>query len=171
MRAAITAGRPTLGSWITYGLGSENQDLPAYVALTDPRGLPVLGVDNFSNGWLPSLFQGTVIRSKEPRILNLDPPAHLQGQAQERFLDYLADLNREHLAEHPGESDLAARISSYELAARMQSAAREALDVSRESPATQKLYGLDNPTTREFGTRCLIARRLVEAGAEGADGR
>jgi hypothetical protein len=159
-----TAGRPTLGSWITYGLGSESQNLPAYVVLTDPRGLPVLGTDCWSNGWLPSLYQGTVVRPREPRILNLDPPPHLAGAPQEKFLKYLEQINRAHLAEHPGESDLAARMANYELAAHMQSAAKEALDVSQETAATHKLYGLDQDATREFGTRCLIARRLVERG-------
>jgi uncharacterized protein (DUF1501 family) len=160
----ITPGRASLGSWITYGLGSESQNLPAFVVLTDPGGLPVLGVENWQNGWLPSLYQGTVVRPQEPRILNLDPPVNLRGPAQERFLSYLGQINREHLDRHPREHDLAARIQSYELAARMQVAAKEALDISRETQATHKLYGIDEPTTREFGTRCLIARRLVERG-------
>lgn len=158
------AGRPTLGSWLTYGLGSDNNDLPAYIALTDPRGLPVLGVDNFSNGWLPSTYQGTVIRPKEPRILNLDPPMSLQGEAQKRYLNFVQRLNRDHLDVRPGESDLEARIQSFELAARMQTAAKEVLDLSGESEATKRLYGLDRKETEEFGTRCLIARRLVERG-------
>ena len=162
---AILAGRPALGSWIAYGLGSESRELPAYVALTDPASLPVAGVENWSNGWLPSLYQGTVVRPQEPRVQNLDPPPHLQGKPQERYLSYLDRLNREHLDAHPGELDLAARIASYELAARMQTAAKEALDISRESAATQRLYGLEDPMTREYGTRCLIARRLVERGA------
>jgi hypothetical protein len=160
----IQAGRPVLGSWLGYGLGAETQDLPAYVVLTDPVNLPVLGVDNWSNGWLPSLYQGTVVRAQEPRILNLDPPPHLRGAAQARYLSYLQNLNQEHLSAHPGELDLEARIASYELAARMQSAARTALDVGSESPATRRLYGLDDPLTAEYGTRCLIARRLVERG-------
>ena len=96
-----SAGRPALGSWLTYALGSESQNLPAFVVLTDPGGLPVLGVENWQNGWLPSLYQGTVVRPQEPRILNLDPPPQLRGTAQERFLAYLEQLNREHLAEHP----------------------------------------------------------------------
>ena len=157
-------GRPALGSWITYGLGSESQSLPAYLVLTDPGGHPVDGVRNWSNGWMPPLFQGTVVRSAEPRILNLEPPPHLKGVLQEQNLALLAALNREHLGRHPGESDLDARIASYELAARMQTAAKEALDISGESEATRKLYGLDEPVTREYGTRCLIARRLVERG-------
>ncbi len=157
-------GRPALGSWLTYGLGSESQDLPAYCVLSDPGGHPVDGVRNWSNGWLPPLYQGTVIRPNEPRILNLDPPAHLRGLRQQQNLDLLSDLNRMHLDRHPGEADLEARIASYELAARMQSAAKEALDISTETKATRELYGIDNPETAEYGTRCLIARRLVERG-------
>jgi hypothetical protein len=157
-------GRPALGSWLTYGLGSESQDLPSYMVLTDPGGHPVDGVRNWSNGWLPPLFQGTVIRPQEPRILNLDPPPHLRGQRQRENLELLADLNRRHAERHPLEADLEARIASYELAARMQSAAKEALDVSSESEATKQLYGLDDPATAEYGTRCLIARRMVERG-------
>lgn len=160
----IQGGRPALGSWMAYGLGSENRNLPAFVILTDPQGLPVLGVENWNNGWLPSLYQGTVIRPKEPRILNLDPPLNAQGPIQQRYLSYLQQLNQDHLANHPGEHDLAARISSFELAARMQTAAKEALDLSQETEETQKLYGLDNPECKEYGTRCLIARRLVERG-------
>ena len=157
-------GRPALGSWLTYGLGSESQSLPAYVVLTDPGGHPVDGVRNWSNGFMPPLFQGTVVRSAEPRILNLDPPPHLKGALQEQNLAFLARLNHDHLARHPGEADLEARIASYELAARMQTAAKEALDLAGESEATKKLYGIDDPVTREYGTRCLIARRLVERG-------
>jgi len=158
------SGRPALGSWLTYALGAESDNLPAFVALTDPVGLPVEGVRNWSNGWLPSIYQGTVIRPREPRILNLDAPQHLQGAAQKRYLAYLAELNEKHLDDHPGELDLQARIASFELAAKMQTAAREALDISGETKATQTLYGLDDPETREYGTRCLFARRLVERG-------
>jgi hypothetical protein len=161
---SFMAGRPSLGSWVTYALGSENQNLPAFVVLSDPRGLPVLGVDNWQAGWLPSLFQGTVVRPEEPRILNLDPPQSLRGPAQARFLSYLEKLNREHLERHSGEQDLAARIHSYELAARMQVAAKETLDISKETEATHKMYGLDDENTRPYGERCLIARRLVERG-------
>ena len=160
----ILKGRPALGSWLTYGLGTECQNLPAYMVLTDPSGLPVGGVWNWSNGWLPSLYQGTVVRPREPRILNLDPPPDVDDVSQREYLDYLGRLNRGHLRQRPGELDLEARIASYELAARMQEAAKEALDLSDESPATLKLYGVDDPTTRNFATRCLIARRLVERG-------
>ncbi|MFM9066214.1 MAG: DUF1501 domain-containing protein [Planctomycetota bacterium] len=158
------AGRPSLGSWFTYGLGTENQNLPAFVALTDPTGLPVLGVDNWSNGWLPALYQGTVIRPREPRIPNLDAPAEMQGLPQQRLLKLVGDVNRRHLADHPGETDLAARIASYELAARMQLSAKEALDINQETAAIHKLYGIDDPVTRDYGTRCLLARRLIERG-------
>lgn len=157
-------GRPALGSWVTYALGSEAQNLPAYVVLTDPGGHPVDGARNWSNGWMPPLFQGTVVRPREPRILNLDPPPGLRGEPQRLNLEFLADLNRRHLRAHPGESDLEARIASYELAARMQLSAKEALDLSGETEATRRLYGLDDPVTQEYGTRCLIARRLVERG-------
>lgn len=158
------SGRPSLGSWLTYGLGSESQNLPSFVVLTDPAGLPVEGVYNWTNGWLPSLFQGTVVRPREPRILNLDPPPELEGAPQDRYLGYLEHLNRQHLERHPGELDLSARIASYELAARMQTAAKEAVDISGETKATQEMYGLDDPATRDYGSRCLIARRLVERG-------
>lgn len=160
----IQRGRPALGSWLTYGLGSQSQDLPAYVAMTDPQGLPVEGVLNWSNGWLPSLFQGTVVRPREPRILNLEPTPELRGQVQRNYLSYLEELNRQHLNQRPGESDLEARIANYELAARMQTAAAEALDIRQETEATHRLYGLDDPATQEYGARCLIARRLVERG-------
>jgi len=160
----ITAGRPVLGSWITYGLGSESQQLPSFVVLTDPGGLPVLGTDCWSNGWLPSIYQWTVIRPQEPRILNLNPPPQLAGRPQRAYLDILKQLNAEHLAARPYESDLQARMASFELAEAMQTAAREALDISQETEDTHKMYGLDQDATREYGTRCLIARRLVERG-------
>ncbi|MDZ4686842.1 MAG: DUF1501 domain-containing protein [Planctomycetaceae bacterium] len=157
-------GRPTLGAWLTYALGCETQNLPAYMVLVDPGGHPVDGVTNWSNGFMPPLFQGTVLRATEPRILNLNPPPQLKGALQEQNLDLLGQLNRRHLDLHPGEGDLEARIASYELAARMQTEATEALDIAQETEATQKLYGLDDPVTRDYGTRCLLARRLVERG-------
>jgi hypothetical protein len=160
----VLDGQPALGSWITFGLGSESQDLPAFVALADPGNLPVLGVENWSNGFLPSIYQGTVVRPTEPRILNLAPPGHLTVEAQGRYLRYLEQLNQRHLESHPGELDLQARIASYQLAARMQTAAREALDLATETEETRRLYGLDDSKTADFGARCLIARRLVERG-------
>ena len=157
-------GRPTLGAWLTYALGSESQDLPAYMVLSDPGGHPVDGVTNWSNGFMPSLFQGTVLRPKEPRIFNLQPPAHLAGQMQQQNLQLLQELNRQHTYLHPNEPELLARIATYELAAKMQLAATDALDISKETEATLKLYGIDDPETREYGMRCLLARRLVERG-------
>jgi len=157
-------GRPHLASWLLYALGSETQDLPAYMVMTDPGGQPVDGVNNWSNGFMPPLFQGTVLRPKEPRILNLAAPSHLQGTLQQQNLAFLKKLNSRHLEQSGGDADLEARIASYELAARMQTAATEALDISKETQATQNLYGLNNDATREYGTRCLIARRLVERG-------
>jgi len=159
-----TAGRPALGSWLTYGLGCESQELPAYMVLSHPNGLPTFQGEHFNNGWLPAVFQGTVIRATEPRILNLDPPPSLAGAPQERQLRLLKMFNEEHLAQHPGELDLQARIQSYELAANMQTAAKEALDISNEPAHVKKLYGVDNPVTRDYATRCIIARRLVERG-------
>ena len=157
-------GRPNFGSWLAYGLGAETQSLPAYMVLSDPGGHPVDGVHNWSNGFLPSLYQGTVLRPKEPRIANLDAPAHLRGSIQRHNLDFLRELNQRHAQAFPAEADLEARIASYELAAAMQTSAREALDISRESEATKRLYGIDRSATRDYGTRCLIARRLVERG-------
>lgn len=157
-------GRPTLGAWLTYGLGTESQDLPAYMVLTDPGGHPVDGVHNWTNGWMPPLFQGTVLRPQEPRIFNLQPPAQLKGELQRQNLAFLTKLNRDHQKRLPGENDLEARIASYELAARMQTAAAEALDISGETEATLKLYGIDRNESKEYGTRCLIARRLIERG-------
>ncbi|HTU21486.1 MAG TPA: DUF1501 domain-containing protein [Gemmataceae bacterium] len=157
-------GRPTMGSWIVYALGSASQELPAYMVLSDPGGNPVDGTNNWSSGFMPPLYQGTVLRPQEPRILNLDPPPQLRGEAQRSNLDFLAELNRRHLRLHPGEADLETRIGSYELAAAMQTAAKEALDISKEPAHIHRLYGIDREVTRSYGTRCLIARRLVERG-------
>lgn len=160
----IVSGHPVLGSWVCYALGAEAQNLPAFVALPDPISLPVSTTEHWSNGWLPAVYQGTVVRPREPRILNLDPPPQLRGKPQENLLAYLDALNREHLSQHPGEHDLEARIASYGLAAQMQTAAKEALDLSQESEETKRLYGMDDPATENYGARCLIARRMVERG-------
>tara|TARA_A100001037_G_C15092487_1_gene609841 strand:- start:61 stop:1542 length:1482 start_codon:yes stop_codon:yes gene_type:complete len=157
-------GRAVLGSWLLSALGSETQDLPAYVALTDPRGLPLIAKENWNNGKLPSIFQGTMVRPTEPRIFNLDAPKHLQGPAQASQLRFLRELNEAHLRSHPGENDLEARLKSYGLAARMQLAAKEAFDISKESESTKRMYGIDREVSQSYGTRCLIARRLVERG-------
>lgn len=160
----VATGRPALGAWLTYGLGAESDSLPAYMALIDPGQLPVMGVENWSNGFLPAVYQGTVVRPQEPRILNLQPPAHLAGEIQDRSLTLLRKMNERHLEARQGNLDLQARMSSYGLAARMQNAAQEALDLSHETQATQNMYGMDDDATRDYGSRCLIARRLVERG-------
>jgi len=157
-------GRPTLGAWLSYGLGSETDELPAYLALTSPHGQPLMNNENWTAGWLPAVYQGTMVRPQPPYILNLDPPAHLGRGGQQRQLALLQKLNEEHRAQHAGDSDLDARIQSYALAARMQTAAREAFDLSGEPDYIKKMYGLDQDHTRDYATRCLIARRLVERG-------
>ncbi|MFK5922955.1 MAG: DUF1501 domain-containing protein [Verrucomicrobiota bacterium] len=166
MRALTTgrgqAGWPSLGSWLTYGLGSETNNLPSFVALivgSNPPGSPF-----WDSRHLPSIYQGTVVREQSPRIMNLTPPAHLKGAAQEKQLSSLAKLNQLHLKDHPGENDLSARIASYELAARMQTSATDALDLSKETAATRKLYGLEDKNTKKLAEACIIARRLVERG-------
>ena len=157
-------GRATLGSWLVYGLGSESQELPAYVALTHPWGLPIVGGDSWTSGGLPSIYQGTVVRPKEPRMFNLEPPGHLRGAAQREQLAFLDRLNRRHAEEFPGEDELSARMASYGLAAKMQTSAADVFDISDETAETIQLYGIDQEVTRDYGTRCLIARRLVERG-------
>lgn len=164
---AMTTGRaregwPSLGSWVTYGLGSETQNLPAFVAITIPRN-PV-GSPYWDSRQLPSIYQGTVVRKTDPKIANLNPIAELRGKPQGNQLDLLKELNQIHLERHPGEDDLAARIASYELAARMQTAATEALDLSKETEATHKMYGADDPVTKEFADALMLARRFVERG-------
>ena len=160
----ILAGRPTLGAWTIYGLGSENHNLPAYVVLTDPGGLPVDGVRNWSSGWLPAIHQGTPFRSGASPVLNLETPKGVSAAARGDQLQFLNELNRSHLGHYPGNSELEARIANFEVAARMQSAVPEAIDLSGESAATKRMYGLDREESREYGTRCLIARRLIERG-------
>jgi hypothetical protein len=160
----IVSGRPSVGAWVAYGLGTENQNLPAYVVLPDPAGLPVDGIRNWSSGWLPPLYQGTPFRSSGVPILNLQPRTPRPAGVAQGRLDLLGQLNAEHRARHPGELELDARISSFELAARMQLSATDALDVARGPASVQKLYGLDAARTRAYGLRCLMARRLVERG-------
>jgi len=158
------AGLPTLGSWVLYGLGSENENLPAYVVLADPGGLPVDGERNWSSGFLPALYQGTPFRSGDSPVFNLQTPARIPAAARANQLALLAELNRRQAARYPENTELSARIANFETAARMQSAVPEALDLSGESAATKRLYGLDRPETEEYGRRCLLARRLVERG-------
>ncbi len=158
------AGLPSLGSWVLYGLGSENRNLPAYVVLSDPGGLPVDGERNWSSGFLPAVYQGTPFRSGASPVLNLQTPAHIPQAGRANQLALLDEMNRHHAARFPENTELTARIANFETAARMQSAVPDALDLSGESAATKKLYGLDNPVTEEYGRRCLLARRLVERG-------
>jgi hypothetical protein len=157
-------GRPVLGSWVLYGLGSLRQELPAYVVLSDPGGLPVDGPMNWSSGFLPAVYQGTPFRVADVPVANLRPPADVSPAARRNQLDLVKELNAAHLERHPRNAELAARISNYELAASMQTSVPAVLDISTESPATRRLYGLDNPQTAEYGKRCLLARRLVEQG-------
>lgn len=160
------AGRPTWGAWVIYGLGTERQDLPAYVVLSDPGGLPVDGIRNWTSGWLPAVYQGTQIRSEGTPVFNLEPPADVPAPArlnQRRLLDA---LNQSHLQSHPGNSELVARIRNFEIAARMQTSVNDVLDLSHEPDHIKKLYGLDhsNKATANYAKRCLMARRLVEQG-------
>jgi hypothetical protein len=155
-------GHPSLGSWVTYGLGSVSDNLPAYCVMTQPEGPPEGGAPCWSAGYLPAVYQGTLLRKGANPILNLAPPPGMGGARQRRTLDLLRAMNEADLS--PGDRELEARIASYELAFRMQQHAPEAVDLSRESPATRALYGLDDRRTADFGTRCLLARRLVERG-------
>jgi hypothetical protein len=160
----IRMGYPSLGSWVTYGLGSETRNLPAFVVLYDARGGPFGGPSNWSAGFMPATYQGTVFRASGAPILDLKPPERITPEEQRARLDLLDKLNRIDLERNPGHSELAARIESYELAYRMQGCAPEVVDIEKESPETRKLYGLDDPVTEPFGRQCLMARRLVQSG-------
>ncbi len=160
----VFPGRPTLGAWISYALGTENQNLPAFVALRDPKGYNTGGPLNWDSGWLPAVYRGTEFRSRGAPVLNLHPAVSLPERAQRNQLALLERLNREHLSHHPHASDLEARIRHYELAARMQLSAEDVLDLKREPKSVRDLYGLDDPVTADYGTRCLMTRRLIEAG-------
>ena len=149
---------------MNYGLGTMNKDLPGFVVMLDPRGGPISGPKNWSCGYMPATYQATVMRSKGAPILDLAPPSGMSGKMQRRLLDSLKEYNEEHMASRPGNSDLASRIASYELAYRMQSAAPEAVDLASETKETQAMYGLNGRRTQAFGRQCLLARRLVERG-------
>ncbi|WP_010584626.1 DUF1501 domain-containing protein [Schlesneria paludicola] len=158
------AGMPAWGSWVLYALGSNNENLPAYVVLGDPGGLPVDGEKNWSSGFLPAVYQGTPFRSSASPVFNLHTPTGIGAGARRNQLKLLDELNRRHLQRHPENHELAARIANFETAARMQMSVPEALDLAGETQATRELYGLGNPATEEYGTRCLLARRLIERG-------
>jgi Protein of unknown function (DUF1501) len=160
----MVPGRPAWGSWVVYGLGSENQNLPAYVVLDDPKGLPINGAENWQAGFLPPVFQGTRFRSTGSPVLNLRPDTERPFGVERAERELVSKLDALHKAERPGQPALDARIASYELAARMQLAATDALDVSREPIAVQEMYGIGREPTDSYGRRCLIARRLVERG-------
>lgn len=160
----LQAGRPCMGSWVTYGLGSESENLPGFVVLMDHQGAPVNGALNWSNGFMPAAFQGVPFRSSGEPIAYLTPPKGVSTEQQRARLDLLNQWNSEFAAAHPAETALSARIASYELAFRMQSHATECVDLSRETAATRAAYGLDDKVTQHFGRNCLLARRLVERG-------
>lgn len=158
-------GFPSIGAWVSYALGSEADDLPAFVAIPDPRGVPQSGPINWTNGFLPAVFQGTSFNAERP-ITNLAPPAEFGPEAERSTRDFLKLLNDRHLAQSPSDTELSARIAAYELAAKLQLSAPEVSDLSQESRATHELYGTEheNPLLAGFARNCLLARRLLERG-------
>jgi uncharacterized protein (DUF1501 family) len=157
-------GNPSVGSWVAYGLGSENQNMPSFVVLPDPGGGLKGGPPAWGSGYLPATYQGVTMRPGETPILNLRPQNQVSPKQQRRILDFVGALNRQHQADREFDDRLAARIQAYELAFRMQSAAPELVDIRQESQETQRLYGIDENKTAEFGRRCLLARRMIERG-------
>ncbi len=160
----LLSGSPCMGSWVNYGLGTVNQNLPGFVVMLDPKGGPISGAKNWSSGYMPASYQATVMRPKGDPFLDLNPPQDTSKASQRRMLDTLREYNDEHLASRNDNSNLAARIASYELAYNMQSYAPEAVDLAEETAATQELYGMNDPVSATFGRQCLLARRLVERG-------
>jgi hypothetical protein len=160
---SILAGRPALGAWATYGLGAGNDNLPTFVILTDEAEV-LGGPKNWSSGFLPAVYEGTLFRREGTPVFHLAPPKSIGDRQQRSKLDLLQQLNRHYAADKPEDSQLAARLNSYELAYRMQSAAPEAVEIASETEATRNLYGIDESVTARFGTNCLLSRRLVERG-------
>ena len=160
----LLSGNPCLGSWVTYGLGSENENLPGFVVMLDRTGGPISGAKNWSSGYMPASYQATVIRADRVPIYDLESPSGTDRETRRMLLDHLRQKNEVHLANRPDNSELAARIASYELAFKMQQSAPEAVDLGGESAETLALYGIDQRPTADFGRKCLIARRLVERG-------
>jgi hypothetical protein len=161
---SVQIGKPGLGCWLSYGLGTSNDSLPSFVVMTDPRGGPISSASNWSAGFMPAAYQGTLFRSQGTPLLELATPKGISRRTQRHSLDLLARLNQEHLRSHPGESQLSARIQSYELAFRMQTTAADVVDLRRESVRTRERYGLNKKLTADFGRKCLITRRLLEKG-------
>ena len=161
---SIIAGHPSVGSWVTYGLGSENENLPGFIVFTDYRGGPINGAPNWASGYMPAAYQGTPFRPSGDPIVDLQPPDGRSPEQQRKWLALVEQLNEKHLERNPADSELAARIYSYELAFRMQTHATSAIDITKESAATRKLYGVDEQPTEYFGRQALMARRLVERG-------
>jgi hypothetical protein len=161
---SILMGRPSVGSWVAYGLGTENRDLPAFVVLPDPAGGIKGGPPAWGSGFLPATYQGITMRPGESPLLNLKPPKEMSGLQQRATLNLVQHFNRAHLQARDGDDELAARIRAYELAFRMQSTAPELVDLKDETEETQRLYGLDEAHTKSFGQRCLLARRMIERG-------
>jgi hypothetical protein len=160
----LLSGHPALGSWVNYGLGSVNENLPGFVVMLDKTGGPISGPKNWSSGYMPASYQGVVVRADGTPIHDLDVPPGLTRDAQRRLLDRLREKNEDHLAPRQDNTELTARIASYELAFKMQQHAPEAVDLARETPTTLSLYGIDQDRTADFGRKCLLARRLVERG-------
>ncbi len=160
----VLSGHPCIGSWVNYGLGSVNQNLPGFVVMLDDKGGPISGAKNWTSGYMPASYQGTVVKATGTPILDLERPASMSASVQRRLLDRLGEFNAEHQAQRSSNSNLAARIASYELAYDMQRHAPEAVDLSQESEKTLALYGANEKRTEEFGRKCLLARRLVERG-------
>ncbi len=160
----LLSGHPCLGSWVTYGLGSMNENLPGFVVMLDKKGGPISGAKNWSSGYMPASYQGVILRANGTPIFNLQTPADLSRETQRQMLDYLREKNRSHLQDRKDNTELSARIASYELAFKMQQYAPEAVDFSKEDSKTLALYGIDQKRTEDFGRKCLLARRLVERG-------
>jgi hypothetical protein len=160
----ILSGAPSIGSWLNYGLGSENENLPGYVVMLDPRGGPISGAKNWSSGYMPAQYEGTIFRSQGTPILDLARQGDTSESSQRALLDTLHEFNAEHQAARPGNSALGARIASYELAFKMQASAPEATDLSKEPAEVRELYGLNEKKSATFGRQCVLARRLVERG-------
>lgn len=161
---SVLIGKPSLGSWLSYGLGSENQSLPSFVVMTDPRGGPIGSASNWSAGFMPAAYQGTLFRSGGVPLLDLATPDGISNRSQRESLDLLARLNRDHRKKYLAESELTARLLSYELAYKMQTSATDVVDLARETRHTHEMYGLNDKRTADFGRKCLTTRRLIEKG-------